>query len=283
MNTNLLVALATIVKNPIKKLTSYYSYSNRINSAGESLEFYIKDVFCNSLSVDNIPEKNKIYNNYFSYIGNQNNPPDLMIKQGDALEVKKLESFGSGLALNSSYPKNKLYVDSPMITTACCNCENWNVKDLIYSVGIVRQSALKSLWFIYGDCYAADRKVYERIRDKVAEGVNSLPDIEFSETRELGRVNKVDPLGITYLRIRGMWHIESPFRVFSYIAPVNFSAPFSLVAILLEEKYLSFPKKDRKAFEYLKEKGLVIKDIEIKSPDNPAKLLKAKLVTYEKQ
>ena len=31
----------------------------------------------------------------------------------------------------------------------------------------------------------------------------------FAETKELGRVNQVDPLGITNLRIRGMWQIET--------------------------------------------------------------------------
>ena len=48
-----------------------------------------------------------------------------------------------------------------------------------------------------------------------------LQDVEFSETNELGRVNKVDPLGITYLRIRGMWGIENPIKVFNYVAPAE--------------------------------------------------------------
>src|SRR5699024_11579610 len=61
------------------------------------------------------------------------------------------------------------------------------------------------LWFVYGDCYCADKSYYERIADTIKDGVSSIPDVDFGETKELGRVNKVDPLGITYLRIRGMW------------------------------------------------------------------------------
>lgn len=63
----------------------------------------------------------------FSYIGNQNNPPDSMLRNGDAIEVKKIESKKAALALNSSYPKAKLYADSPMINKECRECEKWLV------------------------------------------------------------------------------------------------------------------------------------------------------------
>lgn len=55
-------------------------------------------------------------NSPFSYIGNQNNPPDLMIKHGDAIEIKKIQTANANLVLNSSYPKDKLYANNPMIT-----------------------------------------------------------------------------------------------------------------------------------------------------------------------
>ncbi len=51
----------------------------------------------------------------------------------------------------------------------------------------------------------------EKIQNKLVIGINELKDIEFSKTRELGRVNKVDPIGITYLRIRGKWGISPAF------------------------------------------------------------------------
>ena len=133
------------------------------------------------------------------------------------------------LHLNSSYPKDKLFSDSPMITTACRNCEDWREKDLVYVIGVSKDNKLKALWLVYGNCYAASKEVYERVRDKISKGVNELQDVEFSETNELGRVNKVDPLGITYLRIRGMWGIENPIKVFDYVAPTEKNSDFLLM------------------------------------------------------
>lgn len=95
-------------------LVSHYRASNRANRVGDALEFYIKDLFCNSLNENDLEKKNEIYGKYFSYIENQNNPPDIIVKQGDAIEVKKIESLRSGIALNSSYPKDKLFSDSPI-------------------------------------------------------------------------------------------------------------------------------------------------------------------------
>lgn len=232
MHTNLLNALFNIAKNQSINLETHYRSKNRVNSMGDALEFFIKDIFCDSLTVKSIAAKNRIYNKHFSYLGNQNNPPDAIIKSGDAIEVKKVETVRAGIALNSSYPKDKLYSDSPMIAKACRNCEDWKVKDLIYVVGVVDSRRLRTLWFVYGDCYAADKEVYEKIRNKISLGVNELQSIEFSKTRELGRVNRVDPLGITYLRVRGMWHIENPSKVFSYIADTDKTVEFSAYAIM---------------------------------------------------
>lgn len=282
METNLLIAITNLVKEPVINLTSHYRVVNRANSMGDALEFYVKDLFCNSLNENNLAKKNEIYSKYFSYVGNQNNPPDIMIKGGDAIEVKKIESLRSGLALNSSYPKDKLFSDSLMITTACRDCENWREKDLIYVVGVAGDDKLKVLWFVYGNCYSASKEIYERIRDKISKGVNELQDVEFSETKELGRVNRVDPLGITYLRIRGMWGIENPIKVFEYVAPFEKNAELSVNAIILKEKYLSFPEKDRKNLEKLISDKFIIKNISIKSPNNPAKLLEAKLLSFIK-
>jgi hypothetical protein len=280
MKTNLLVALKNIVENPITNLVSFYSSRNRMNSVGEALELYVKDVFCNSINEDDISKKNEIFSEYFSYIGNQNNPPDIIIKEGDAIEVKKLETINSALALNSSYPKDKLYSDSPMITRECKECENWREKDIIYTVGVTKENKLKSLWFVYGDCYAANKDTYERIRNKISSGLRELQDIELAETNELGRVNKVDPLGITYLRIRGMWHIENPNKVFNYVADSN-SSDFVVNALVLEDKYNSFPASDRNNIEQINKDGFSISKVKIKSPNNPAKLLDARLITFK--
>jgi hypothetical protein len=278
--TNLLIALINIIENPIVDLVSHYKGSNRANKMGDALEHYVKDVFCHSIN-----EKNDvIHGEFFSYLGNQNNPPDAIIRNGDAIEVKKIEGLSSVIALNSSYPKDKLYRDDSRITEACRNCESsdWIEKDIIYAIGVSPKNTdkLKALWLIYGDCYAAEREVYQRIADKISQGIQEIPDVEFIETNELAKVKKVDPLGITDLRVRGMRHIENPIKVFNYVATIEAQHDFTVHAIVLSEKYERFPDEDKERLENLQSNLFSITDIKIKSPNNPANLLEAKLLTY---
>jgi hypothetical protein len=79
-----------------------------------------------------------------------------------------------------------------------------------------------------------------------------------------------------------MWHIENPIKVFQDVAHINGWNNFTVNAILLTNKYNSFPEKDRKKLESLQNWNFNIQDIEIKSPNNPAQLLKAKLISYAK-
>ena len=289
MVTNLLKAVVNIKKNDSYNLSKVLvipklnpSTVNRANSVGDALEFFMRDSFVGTFNEKNAQAKKDAYDNNFSYLGNQNNPPDLMIKGGDALEIKKINGINfSDLALNSSYPKSKLYSDSPMITSACKDCEGWKEKDMIYAVGSASNQELKILAFVYGDCYAANREVYERIQKAVSGGLKKL-DLELGKTNELGRVNKVDPLGITNLRIRGMWTIKHPLSVFSDIISIKKKEnSFSLVVLMRNEKYESFPKADRQAIE--NDKGFNVKNVKIQDPDNPAKQLNAVLITYFKK
>ena len=271
--TNLLKALKNLKTVKSFSLRSFYNSSNRINNVGEALEYFVKDVFCDSLNISSVAGKDKEYSLYLSYRGNANNPPDFIVKGGDAVEVKKIGNSSSGLALNTSYPKDKLYADSPLITKDCRECEDWSKKDIIYAVGVIKNSVLELLWFVYGDCYAADKEIYEKLRQKVINSINSTEDLELSETNELGHVNKVDPLGITYFRMRGMWGIENPTKVFDYLDVKKDKKP-SIVALMKEEKYNSFPDEDRESLEKMK----LVRSVEIKNPNNPAQFLKAKVI-----
>ena len=206
----------------------------------------------------------------------------MIIRDGDAIEVKKIQSLKSQIALNSSYPKSKLFSDSPMITSACRNCEEWREKDIVYVIGVISKQKLNILWMIYGDCYAASKEHYERIKNKIASGINEIPDVEFSQTKELGRVNKVDPLGITYLRIRGMWGIDNPFNVYNYLdIGYERDADFQLIALIRKSKYLSLPISNRTMLEAISDPGFSIKDKPLKSPDNPAMLVPIKIISYQ--
>lgn len=192
--SNLLVAIKNLITNPITDIRTFYVSSNRANAVWDNLEHYVKDLFCNSFRSSDA-ERNQKYSEVFSYLWNQNNPPDIILKNSDAIEVKKIEKMGSAIALNSSYPKNKLYSTDSRITEACRNCENIprTEKDILYVIGAVPNNVLKSLWFIYGDCYAANPSIYQRIADRISEGVSELQDIELVETNELAKIKRVDP------------------------------------------------------------------------------------------
>ena len=274
--TNILEAINNIVNHKNFFIREIHSGNNRANNMGEALENFIKDSFANTFNSDE-ESRLKTYDEEFSYLGNQNNPPDIMIKGGDAIEVKKTQSANSGLALNSSYPKTDLRSTSPMITEECRNCEKWTVKDLIYCVGHTPGKNIKSLWMVYGSSFAAKHETYKIIKTTISDGINTIPDVIFADTKELGRVNKVDPLGISNLRIRGMWHIENPRKVFDYLHNPT-DNDFELVCIIPTEKYNKFPDKSKSKLEGIRDAGFSIVDKQIKNPNNPVKLIDCKLV-----
>ena len=278
--TNILEAIENIANNPVFEIRNLYSGRNRANNIGEALENFVKDAFANSLQIVNEQERNKRHNEIFSWLGNQNHPPDIMIKGGDAIEVKKTQAANSDLALNSSYPKSNIQSDSPMITQECRTCENWKEKDLIYCVGHTSDESINSLWMVYGNIYAAKHETYQIIKKKITDGINEIPNVELAETNELGRVNRVDPLGITNLRIRGMWQIQNPRRVFNYLHTPSLNN-FELVAIIPKAKYDSFPADSKAKIEKTKIAGLTINDVKVKDPNNPAALIEAKLIVFQ--
>ena len=280
--SNIINAIINLVTDPKIELREYSAGHNRANDMGKGLEEYIKDLFAGTVNETNEQKRNIALSKVFSYLGNQNNPPDAMLKGGDAIEVKKIETNGSSLALNSSYPKAKLFSNSPMINAACRSCEEWTVKDMIYTVGIVPdgRGVLSSLAMVYGDDYCADKAIYEKIKNVIKSGVQSIPDVEFAETNELGRVNRVDPLGITYLRVRGMWGIENPFSVFDYLFRRDHSKRFNFMCIINEDKWNTFDNTTELLALLGKINGLTITDKHIKSPNNPAQLKNVKLITF---
>lgn len=277
--TNILEAIVNIANNPVVAIRNHYTGRNRANNVGEALEMFVKDAFANTIQEQDEQVKNTRFSQVFSWLGNQNHPPDIMIRQGDAIEVKKTQSANSDLALNSSYPKSNIQSVSNMITQECRTCENWTEKDLIYCVGHTTDDSIKSLWMVYGNIYAAKHETYQVIKQKITDGINEIPNVELAETNELGRVNRVDPLGITNLRIRGMWQIQNPRRVFNYLHTTGDT--FELVAVIPTNKYNSFPTDCRNRIENLNNPNLEISDVQVKDPNNPANLIDSKLIVYK--
>jgi hypothetical protein len=283
--TDILQAITTLVNHPLPNLLDHYQSKsqNRINAVGDALEEYIKDIFANTVNETNPECKTNKYNQVFSWQGRQNNPPDLIIRDGDAIEVKKIGTIGSQIALNSSFPKAKLFSKDSMISADCRKCEAWIEKDLVYAIGVTKDKKLNLLWLIYGDCYAASQDYYTRIKKTIATGISGIEDVNFSQTKELGRVNQVDPLEITYLRIRGMWGIKNPLDVYNYLNLYDSKVTFQVIAIMKETKYLSLPIVSRNTLESLvnSNRDLSINLQNIKSPDNPEQVIPARIINYK--
>lgn len=279
MPVTIVDAITNLVKRPILKVESEYRSRNRANSVGEALEEYVKDLFADSFGCGETERRERL-SRVFSYTGNNSNPPDAMLDCGDAIEVKKIEGRNEELALNSSYPKHKLYSDDPMLTRACVNAEDWREKDMLYVVGYVNRGVLKDLAMVYGLDYCASDECYKRMKSTIAAGVNMIPGVEFSETKELGRVNKVDPLGITYLRVRGMWGMQNPWSVYDYIYRRDERQKLNFMCLINADKWRRTPNAEELYGLAENNPRLKIADVRIKSPDNPVKLNDAKLITF---
>ena len=284
-NYNIISAIINIINDNRRVVGDSINNHNRLHAMGEPLEDYIKDAFSGAFDLKG-EAKDLKYEKVFSYGGGKNNPPDAILLDGDAIEVKKVESIGS-IPLNSSYPKSHLYKNDSRITQSCRDIEggNWNVKDIIYAIGCVDSSnrkQLKSLAMVYGSIYCADKECYERIFNQIKQSILDTEGIELEDTKELAHLNKVDPLKITYFRARGMWGITHPFKVegFSNIYQYG-NCNFELMAIIPSEKFNSFENKDE-LFELSQRiDNLVIEDHYVKNPNNTVKLIKVKLIKYK--
>lgn len=277
---NILNAILNIVKDSEQKLKAATNRHNRLHAAGEPLEEYIKDAFADTFRTDELTKQIK-QSKVFSYGGGKNNPPDAILRNGDAIEVKKVESIG-GIPLNSSYPKAKLYHDDSRISSQCRDIEGgtWTERDIIYAVGNVSGKDILSLAFVYGSIYCASKECYEKTFNAIKSGITQSVDLELEQTNELAHINAVDPLGITYFRARGMWGIEHPLKVFKYLYKHKSDKRFELVAIIPTSKFNNFSNKGD--FEAVAKQidELKIEDRQVKNPNNTAELVDVKLITY---
>ncbi|MCI7356517.1 MAG: NgoPII family restriction endonuclease, partial [Parabacteroides sp.] len=138
---------------------------------------------------------------------------------------------------------------------------------------------LQNIFFVYGDLYCDSHEIYENVENVIKDGLASLDEVEFAETKELGRINKVDHLGISDLRVRGMWLIKTPFQHFGYLTDKIVNYTFKLVALIPEDRYKDFENIDE--FEtFCNGHGVSISNEEIEDPKNPANIINSKLITY---
>ena len=283
---NILNALIFLKENVELSVSDGVS-GNSIQKIGSGLEDYIKDLFSDTLKIKSKAVKKKAHFKVFAYEGNSNNPPDMILKNGDAIEVKKVDSLTASIQLNSSPPKACLLASDTRINKTCRELalkENWTQKDIFYAVcSVGKDKLLTRLWFIYGDCFAAEHGVYEKAAQRITGAISqSFDKTELSDTNELAVVPKIDPLGITRLRVRGMWIVKNPAVVFEDIIPKSRKdAMFRAYCLLLDSKYLSFPEESRLKFEAQLDDKMIMNKVQISDPNNPVKLIEARIISYE--
>ena len=251
---------------------------NLIQAQGEPLEKTIKKIFLDHIP-DTLTNKNK---HYFSYQGSANNPPDLKLKGGDIVEIKKIQSHTTpSISLNSSWPRDKMNKDDPKINQQCRDCEKWIEADLFYAIGVLPKDHKEtfSLFFLHGECMNAPTKFYEKFYKNLQTDIAKLSYNFHLETKELGRLNKIDPLGNTHLRIRGMFGMPNPFRHFNF-CKVDQTKKLNIFCLMTKEKYNSFKNEDRDLIE--QNKG-ISKDLKkIKSPVDIRKYIECFYIHFAK-
>lgn len=287
MSRNIIDAIITVIQQTDYKLVKYTSSEmsvNKMNAKGSTLEEFVQNMFADTFGVTDQAKRMSAISDTFSYLGNDSNPPDGMLKggnMGDAIEVKKTDTFGE-IQFNSSYPKTKLLSTSTMITNDCRNCEEWTERDMLYVVGQVKNKSVKTLCMVYGMDYCANDSVYEELKESVSDGIRNIPNIQWADTKELGRVKKVDPFGITTLRVRPMWLITHPIRVFDYIYTPDKNKDFNLMVLINDDKIKQFDNFEKLVDISKSLSSLEIKDVKIMNPNNPEELRGAKLIIYSK-
>lgn len=279
--SNILQAFINIVNNYQINISNVTQGNNRANNMGEGLESYIKDAFSGTFQETDKKIKKQKFRDTFSYEGSKTRIPDLILKNSDAIEIKKTEVLGD-LQLNSSHPKAILYANQN-ISNECRQCEEnpWNEKDIIYTMGHIPKKSknLKSLWMVYGTCYAANKNVYQDVEKEVKTTLKTTANLDIDiNGKELGKIKNIDSLKITYLRIRGMWVIKHPSKVFDDLYEQT-TEIFSLIAIIPIDKYNNFPSIDKKVIENMD--GITITDEVISDPNNAANPLNIKLLVFK--
>ena len=248
--------------------------SNVVSSQGKPLEKFVRASFC---GIPGTEGNNKSSGEVFCYEGAVNNPPDSMLKEeGDAIEVKKVESITT-IHLNSSLPKQRLYADDKTITKEAVECEEWKSRDMLYVIGRVTKNTIHSLFFFYGDCIFKRNEYYKDIFESAKNSLKGIDKIR-QTGNEYGTIKDVDGLGInTDMRVRPLNSFDHPLKVFSKIVQPDKNAGFSLFTIMRSSKFKSFPIESQKL---VLNSGLEHRNEHIRDPDNAGKKIAVEIFSF---
>lgn len=275
--TNTLIAFRNILERNSCRLTPIFRQGGSANAAGDSLEYFIKDMYCTEAQrYQFLEEKERVYDTYLSWKGDSKHFPDFIVKNGVGVEPKKVNGTSRGnLALNSSFPKDYIYPKSQNVPYID---EVWEKKDVVYVVGNLERSGdkLLTLWIAYGNTFIADNSSYLQTKETIVEKIKEITTLQFVPSIELGRATKVDPLALTNLRLRGMWELAHPTTVFQKFLTMD-KIPIGATKINLVILKKDYDKitKPQEFSNYLSSKKMIINEVKIPDPNNPLEVLDA--------
>lgn len=253
-STSILDMVTTYAQMEHNSLDNVYDSAISINSSGERMEYLIKDLLADSIDKESADEKAAEHKKYLSWLGSQNHPPDLMIRDGPAIEVKKSGGKHRKLQLNSSTPRTKLRSDMKRVNSDCTTCEDdiggWKEKDMVYALGSgVTKSEFGFIWVVYGDCWCDDAEVYESVTEDLQDAIEQSPPSNGTLDTSGNEIAKVRNVGSgmgAEQRTRSMWSIGHPARMFStyidnYETKVDTGNP--MFVVLPSEKFEDQPEQ----------------------------------------
>ena len=284
MSPNILTAIKNISDFKTNNMREYFKdyASSQIKTVRQQMEYYVKDAITGSFKSVMDKKPTDRYKGAFSYIGKKNKPPDMIIQGGNALVIKTIKTYKGSFTINTSSPKDRLMWNDPWIIKNCRRIDGgqWNSKDIFYVIGWIEKRRMRYLNFIQGSCFISEEKFYNKIIHDLKKNIYNYFEskgLEAKHTIGLGKVNNMDPLGITNLRIKAVWRMKNPLKIFSDIFSFDKKQEFTLIALMLKNKFDSFPKKDIDAI--VKDNQIEVEDVKIKNPNNPVQKIEAKLIT----
>lgn len=228
---------------------------NRMNSQGEKLEEYMKDLYTGVPITDDL-DTDDVRENNLAWGGNKNSTPDFIATESDAVEVKKIEKFGD-LQLNSSYPHRKLSGSDPKVSDGV-PIDADEIMDMVYAIGVVDNNKINNLCLIDGECFAAEAELYRKVEEVASESLKNneilqkLGGLVTEETNEPGRVKDVGQHILSTFRLRGMWSSGHPLDYYEELTGTELKEK-SLVSILPKQKYDNYDDTQRDSMESLEE------------------------------
>lgn len=187
--------------------------------------------------------------------GGKNHPPDQLLKEGPALEIKKVTSTGQ-IPTNSSPPEQEITPDNPRLKEdtkeVLRNSENPR-RDMFYIIGDKRNEDIERIWICQGELLFGNHEldnITQELRnaaDKVSEDFN-VESVE--DTNEIAKFNNIDDSDSISLRIRRMMSFNHPSNIFDKNVPsMSESESTSVILSIKKDKFNSLTEADKSSLK----------------------------------